>query len=143
MKCMTNEVVHEASITVVPADKIITDPVILTDIDINTCDINAVNFSSNFDLIIQQDGQLTSLVGYFDTFFELTNLVSFSTGPYFTPTHWKQTVFYLREPISVTKGKIFVVFSVPTLNLRNILPRMLRRKYCEQITFFFCYQVRF
>lgn len=111
MKCMTKEVIHEASIAIVPADKIITDPVILTDIDINTCDINAVNFLSKFDLVIQKDEQLTSLVGYFDTFFELTNGVSFSTAPQFTPTHWKQTVFYLKDPISVSKGKIFFVFT--------------------------------
>jgi type I protein arginine methyltransferase len=32
--------------------------------------------------------------------------VSFSTGPLSTPTHWKHTLFLLREPIKVEEGKI-------------------------------------
>ena len=31
-------------------------------------------------------------------------VTSFSTGPASMPTHWKQTVFFLREPISVAEG---------------------------------------
>jgi hypothetical protein len=43
-------------------------------------------------------------VGYFDTHFEWSesaqsNKVFFSTGPHATPTHWKQTIFLLEEPI--------------------------------------------
>ncbi|KAG8988368.1 hypothetical protein FRB90_002795 [Tulasnella sp. 427] len=34
----------------------------------------------------------------------LPKSVSFSTGPRSMPTHWKQTVFLLREPIRVRKG---------------------------------------
>ncbi|KAG6829437.1 hypothetical protein H0H87_011392 [Tephrocybe sp. NHM501043] len=30
--------------------------------------------------------------------------ISFSTGPQSVPTHWKQTLFLLREPISVAEG---------------------------------------
>ncbi|KAI0754475.1 S-adenosyl-L-methionine-dependent methyltransferase [Daedaleopsis nitida] len=33
-------------------------------------------------------------------------VTSFSTGPASTPTHWKQTVFFLREPISVAGGTV-------------------------------------
>ena len=29
---------------------------------------------------------------------------SFSTGPQSIPTHWKQTLFFLREPITVSEG---------------------------------------
>ncbi|TFK70555.1 protein arginine N-methyltransferase [Pluteus cervinus] len=31
---------------------------------------------------------------------------SFSTGPQSTPTHWKQTIFLLREPITVIEGSL-------------------------------------
>jgi protein arginine N-methyltransferase 3 len=31
-------------------------------------------------------------------------IVSFSTGPRSAPTHWKHTIFLLREPIVVTEG---------------------------------------
>ncbi|KAI0265674.1 S-adenosyl-L-methionine-dependent methyltransferase [Gloeopeniophorella convolvens] len=35
-------------------------------------------------------------------------LVSFSTGPRSVPTHWKHTIFLLREPIVVTEGTVVV-----------------------------------
>ena len=31
---------------------------------------------------------------------------SFSTGPQSIPTHWKQTLFFLREPITVSEGTL-------------------------------------
>lgn len=31
-------------------------------------------------------------------------IISFSTGPRSAPTHWKHTIFLLREPIMVTEG---------------------------------------
>lgn len=38
-------------------------------------------------------------------------VTSFSTGPASVPTHWKQTVFFLREPISVADGMCSVIAS--------------------------------
>jgi len=35
-----------------------------------------------------------------------SGVVSFSTGPQSLPTHWKQTLFMLREPISVVEGTV-------------------------------------
>lgn len=32
-------------------------------------------------------------------------VTSFSTGPASVPTHWKQTIFLLREPITVHEGR--------------------------------------
>ena len=42
---------------------------------------------------------VSALVVYFDTDFNYGpgEDVSFSTGPEATPTHWKQTVFWLRD----------------------------------------------
>ena len=31
--------------------------------------------------------------------------VYFGTSPMDTPTHWKQTVFYLKKPIAVSTGE--------------------------------------
>lgn len=35
---------------------------------------------------------------------EKERINSFSTGPKSIPTHWKQTIFLLREPINVVEG---------------------------------------
>lgn len=106
MNCMKSEVVREASIDVVPSKYILSEPCVVKDIDIYTCSIDTLNFSSEFKLLITKDGSITSLVGYFDTFFDLPQSVSFTTGPHKIPTHWKQTVFYFRNCIEVKKGDV-------------------------------------
>lgn len=106
MNCMKSEVVREASIDVVASKNIISEPYIIKEIDINTCSTDVMDFTSKFRLIILKDGFLTSLVGYFDTFFDLPTSISFSTGPHVTSTHWKQTVFYFRDCKEVKEGDV-------------------------------------
>lgn len=36
---------------------------------------------------------------------QLHKPVRFSTGPFTEYTHWKQTVFYLRQPLTICKGE--------------------------------------
>lgn len=107
MKCMKREVITEPFIETVPQENLITDDAILCEIDLKTCNVQACDFSSKFSLKASKDGLLTSLVGYFDTFFDLPNSVHFSTGPQSTKTHWQQTVFYLKEPIEVKVGTYY------------------------------------
>ncbi|KAM3964708.1 arginine methyltransferase 3 [Aphomia sociella] len=106
MNCMKSEVVREASIDIVSSKHLISDPCIVKEIDINTCNTDVMDFTSEFKLPVVRDGSLTSIVGYFDTFFDLPSPVSFSTGPDKTPTHWKQTVFYFKDCKIVKQGDI-------------------------------------
>ncbi|XP_069676938.1 protein arginine N-methyltransferase 3 isoform X2 [Periplaneta americana] len=106
MTCLQHEVVQEATIEVVSQDKIITTPCLLTELDLRTCTQNDLEFSSDLNLEVTTDSSLTALVGYFDVFFDLPHAVSFSTGPHVQPTHWKQTVFLVEEPLPVKKGDV-------------------------------------
>lgn len=106
MNCMKSEVVREASIDIVSSKNIISEPCIVKDIDIRTCNTDVMDFTSDFKLQITNNGVLTSLVGYFDTYFNLPESVSFSTGPNAMSTHWKQTVFYFRDCKEVKKGDV-------------------------------------
>ncbi|XP_053600412.1 protein arginine N-methyltransferase 1 [Plodia interpunctella] len=106
MNCMKSEVVREASVDIVGSKHIISEACVVKEIDINTCNTDIMDFTSQFRLPITRDGSLTSLVGYFDTFFDLPHSVSFSTGPETTPTHWKQTVFYFKDCKSVKQGDV-------------------------------------
>lgn len=121
MKCMRSEVIYEANIEVVPNEKIITNSVILTEIDINTCTTSAPDFSADFKLEAKEDGTLTALIGYFDTFFDLPNAVSFSTGPHATKTHWQQTVFYLYTPIEMKQGTLRLTIKMSIYSLFLVL----------------------
>ncbi|KAG7174128.1 arginine N-methyltransferase 3-like [Homarus americanus] len=94
MSCMQKEVIKEAT----------TD--IIADFDLMKITSRDTEFTSRFSLTVERDGRLTGLVGYFDTYFDMPSAVFFSTGPHSTPTHWKQTVFYLPEPRAIKKGEI-------------------------------------
>ncbi|XP_067000773.2 uncharacterized protein Art3 [Anabrus simplex] len=105
MNCMRQKVVYEPTVEVVPSDKVITSTSTLLELDLYTCTTESLDFSSEFTLHINEDDTLTALVGYFDVHFDLPHAVSFSTGPQATPTHWKQTVFFLPQPVPVKKGE--------------------------------------
>ena len=102
---------------IVPASKVITRPAQIHHLDMNECTLADTEFASEFELTVLETGTVTAVAGYFDTFFDhpsLKNPVMYSTGPAATPTHWKQTLFYLRDPVPAAqgqtlKGKISVV----------------------------------
>ncbi|GAB1863393.1 Protein arginine N-methyltransferase 1 isoform X1 [Camponotus japonicus] len=106
MSCMKAEVVREPSIEICNVDNLITSTAEIQSFDLYKVTTDCVNFSSPFTLNVKKTGSLTAIIGYFDIFFDLENPVHFSTGPHSTPTHWKQTVFSLSEPISITEGEV-------------------------------------
>ncbi|GBP81978.1 Protein arginine N-methyltransferase 3 [Eumeta japonica] len=77
MNCMKTEVVREASISYVDSQFVLSESYVVQDIDISKCSTDVMDFTSDFALPILKDGLVTSLVGYFDTFFDLQNAVSF------------------------------------------------------------------
>ena len=107
--CLRDPLIKEASVEIVPSSKMITSSAQIHHLDMNKCTLVDTEFKSEFELTVNETGMVTSIAGYFDTFFDdpcLKNPVMFSTGPAATPTHWKQTVFYLREPLSASKGQV-------------------------------------
>ncbi|KAL7293838.1 hypothetical protein TKK_0012895 [Trichogramma kaykai] len=107
MSCMKAEVVREPSIELCNAQDLVTSVAEIQSFDLYKVTTDCVNFSAPFSLKVKRSGSLTAIIGYFDVFFDdLDNPVHFSTGPHATPTHWKQTVFSLSEPISITEGEI-------------------------------------
>lgn len=111
MTSMRPEVLREASIETVPENKIISDVVSVLQLDLKTCTSQDTEFSKLFRLKITREDRLTAFAGSFDATFHLDHTVLLSTSPYSPPTHWKQSVFYLPEPISVHAGKqILTIF---------------------------------
>lgn len=105
MSCMKKEVLREATVEVCKPEHIITNANIIANFDLMEVDVDCPNFSYDFELKVKRDTQLTAIIGYFDTFFELPEHIEFSTSPYSRPTHWKQTIFYLEEPVPVREGQ--------------------------------------
>ena len=84
--------------------------------------VSEIDFDAPFVLQIERRGTVKALCGWFDTFFTddgattpalaldeggqslPSSTVAFSTGPRSTPTHWKQAVFRLKQPLQVSEG---------------------------------------
>lgn len=105
MKSMKDEVIQEPFVEIVPVEKLITEPTVILELDLNICGTDVCQFISNFTMTVKKTGTLTSIAGYFDVFFDLPNKVEFSTGPYTTKTHWQQTIFYLKNTVEVKEGE--------------------------------------
>jgi len=116
MTCMRSPILEEASVEVVPGDSLVSNSAEVLHLDINTCTVQDTEFVTDFKLSISKECNVTAIVGYFDTYFDLPNPVMFSTGPAVTPTHWKQTIFYMPQPIPVKVDQI--------LNCKIVCKRM-------------------
>ncbi|KAK6987227.1 protein arginine N-methyltransferase 1 [Biomphalaria glabrata] len=105
MSCMKPEVVDEVHVRLVKRDTLITQPAVIKTIDVMRCQVEDLDFSSQFALTCTADADMTALVGYFTTTFDTgcTNKVHFSTGPEAPPTHWEQSVMMFAKPIAVKK----------------------------------------
>lgn len=104
MECMQTECLREVSVETCKPDHILTDSVVVCDLNLMKVDLDYSNFEYKFTMNVTNDGKLTSFVGYFDTFFQLSNPVMFSTSPSAKSTHWRQVVFYFKNPIPVKQG---------------------------------------
>lgn len=98
--------IEEPLMEVVDAQFMLTEPEQIANFDMMTVDLNYPNFTHHFNLKVTKPGRLTAFVGYFDTFFDMPAAVMFSTSPTETPTHWKQTVFFLEQPKEVKEGDV-------------------------------------
>ena len=107
MNCMRKPILEEASVEVIPGKCVVSDNVSVLDLNLKTCSIGDTQFSAKFQLKISQDCELTGLCGYFDIFFDLPETpIMFSTGPQSKATHWKQTIFYFPEKMTVKKDEV-------------------------------------
>lgn len=107
MSVMKREVIKEANIEAVKGEVVCSNSVVVKDLDLYSCDSRDFEFISNFELVMTKDCKVTAVVGYFESIFEqgLIHKVSLSTSPTSTPTHWKQTVFLLPDPVNVSCGQ--------------------------------------
>lgn len=124
MNAIKKKAIEEPLVDTVEADQVCTSSSVIRRIDINSvsCDGSTSTFSAPFKIFATRSDLIHALVGYFDCTFSIppattdsgaseTNgdglqgehrhAVVLPTGPEDLYTHWKQTVFYLDEPIQI------------------------------------------
>ena len=85
---------------------VVTDPAAIFPIDLYSVTSAELTFSVPFRLRARRDDFVHALIAWFDIDFTACHKpVRFSTGPHAKYTHWKQTVFYLREVLTIKDGE--------------------------------------
>jgi protein arginine N-methyltransferase 1 len=106
MKCIKELAILEPLVDTCNPKQVISNAKSVLDIDIYKVKKEQLDFESEFELNFIRDDYFHALVAYFDVEFSKTHTrLMFSTGPKCHYTHWKQTVFYLQEPVPVNAGE--------------------------------------
>ena len=83
-----------------------TDAVPILNIDLQKCKEEDLSFTSPFRLRAQRRDYIHSFVAYFEcAFTRVHKPLGFSTSPFSKYTHWKQTIFYMNDTISICEGE--------------------------------------
>ena len=97
---------REPVVDVVDAKALVTDAVPILRLDILTCTKEDLDFTATFRLQAQRNDYIHALVAYFEcAFTQVHKPLGFSTAPFARYTHWKQTVFYLEEALTICTGE--------------------------------------
>ncbi|CAD5113552.1 DgyrCDS2716 [Dimorphilus gyrociliatus] len=106
MSCIRKLAMAEPLVDVVEARQIVTSPMLIKEIDIHTVKEEDLEFTSNFVLKARRNDYIHALVTYFTIeFTHCHKRVRFSTSPEARYTHWKQTVLYLDDYITIKEAE--------------------------------------
>eukprot|EP01121_Diplochlamys_sp_Union-15-3_P010422 TRINITY_DN2919_c0_g1_i8.p1 TRINITY_DN2919_c0_g1~~TRINITY_DN2919_c0_g1_i8.p1 ORF type:complete len:269 (-),score=33.58 TRINITY_DN2919_c0_g1_i8:75-881(-) len=107
MSVIKNMAYREPLVDVVKPQSVITSADKILTIDIYTVKEKDLIFESPFKITARRNDYAHAFVAYFDIHFTKCHKpISFSTAPHSQYTHWKQTVFYMHEAISICKDEV-------------------------------------
>ena len=96
----------EPLVDTVEMKAVVTDPTAVVTFDLYTVTPADLTFTQPFSLSCRRNDFVHALIAWFDIEFTACHKpIRFSTGPHTKYTHWKQTVFYLREVLTVQEGE--------------------------------------
>jgi len=106
MSSIKKMAMQEPLVDVVDPNQVMSNSYRLITIDINTIKEEDLSFKVPFRLVSLRDDFCHAFVAFFDIeFTKCHKNITFSTGPHASYTHWKQTVFYLNDVLSMKKGE--------------------------------------
>lgn len=106
MSAIRTVALSEPLVDVVEAKQVVTDSCLVKEIDIATVTVEELNFTAPFEIRARRNDYVHAFVAYFTVEFSACHKrTGFSTGPEARYTHWKQTVFYLEDCLTVNYGE--------------------------------------
>ena len=99
-------VLREPLVDVVNITAVVSSPCTLKELDLYTVKKSDLSFRVPFSLTASRDDYIHAFVAWFDINFTACHKpIRFSTGPHAMSTHWKQTVFYTPETLTIKAGE--------------------------------------
>ena len=107
MGCIKEQAIQEPLVDIVDPDQICTNTCKIKEIDIRTMKKEDATFSAPYKLTATRNDYIHAIVASFDIKFDcgVHKTLSFSTSPRARATHWKQTVFYLEDHVTVHQNE--------------------------------------
>ncbi|KAI0675263.1 S-adenosyl-L-methionine-dependent methyltransferase [Trametes maxima] len=104
--CIKEIALREPLVDTVELKAVVTDPCLIKHIDLRTVKKEDLTFTAPFSLTATRNDYAHAFLAWFDILFDCTHTkVKFSTGPHAKYTHWKQTVFYTPDTLTVSEGQ--------------------------------------
>ena len=118
--CIKEIALREPLVDTVELRAVVCDPVPIKHLDLMTVTKADLSFASDFQMKVTRNDYVHAFLGWFDIGFEACHKpVRFSTGPHSRYTHWKQTVFYTPNTLTVSQGDTIEGRLTCTPNVRN------------------------
>uniref|UniRef100_A0A1B6LU91 type I protein arginine methyltransferase n=1 Tax=Graphocephala atropunctata TaxID=36148 RepID=A0A1B6LU91_9HEMI len=120
MSSIRKVAISEPLVDVVDPKQVVTNACLIKEVDLYTVTKADLNFSAPFHLQVRRNDYIQALVTFFTIeFTKCHKRIGFSTAPEAPYTHWKQTVFYLNDYMTVKKSEeIYGIFGMKP-NQRN------------------------
>ncbi|KAI7727189.1 hypothetical protein M8C21_027002, partial [Ambrosia artemisiifolia] len=120
MSCIRKQSMMEPLVDTVDQKQIVTNCQLLKNMNISKMTSGDASFTAPFKLVAERDDYIHALVAYFDVSFSVCHkMTGFSTGPRSKNTHWKQTVLYLEDVLTICQGESVVGTMTVTQNKKN------------------------
>lgn len=120
MSSIRKVAVSEPLVDVVDPNQVVSNSFALKEVDLYTVKVEDLVCDSPFQLVCRRNDYVQALVTFFNVEFSRCHKkTGFSTGPDAHYTHWKQTVFYLEDSLTVKKGEEIVGNFSMAPNSRN------------------------
>lgn len=106
MSSIRKVAISEPLVDVVDPKQVVSNACLVKEVDLYTVQKSDLEFSAPFQLQVRRNDYIQALVTFFNVeFTKCHKRVGFSTAPEAPYTHWKQTVFYFEEYMTVKKGE--------------------------------------
>jgi protein arginine N-methyltransferase 1 len=110
----------EPLVDTVEIKAVVTEPTAVLTLDLYTVTPADLAFKVPFSLICKRNDFVHAVIAWFDIHFTACHKpISFSTGPHTKYTHWKQTVFYLRDVLTVEEEEKISGYLINKPNAKN------------------------